>query len=503
MPEMTAMPILPVALAPASTAPAAGGRVAPAEHARPSAPAQTASGSSRDAGATQSDAADSFAQVLQKQLAQTSDQPKPVAAQAVDPTAKLLPIDLLAVDATSQPLPVAVLPVAVLPVEPNASPLAIVMLAVDTASQPLPDDALALDPAPNPEAVPTQGNNLPQPLAVDAVPLDPGTQLPSAAQSAAEPIKVTLPATATKPDLVAKGSELSPVRLDDDSKAAADTASTAQSPYLMGVAAHPVVKLDPGQPLVENSSAAESGATVRLSSAAQPLIQPRLADSSVTTRNAETALATASETAEFAAALNTATDAAPTRPEHDSAAADANYENLLAAAQAFHQERTAAAHTTSHATTSLPVNTPVGARGWNDEVSNKLVWMIGRQEQRAELVLNPPQLGRVEVSLSMNEGQTNAVFVSANPAVRDALEAALPRLREMFADAGVTLGQAQVGADTGSNSPANQSTNQRENRDNSGRAMNLPDSAHALDNLRPPASTQWLRQSNGLVDVFA
>lgn len=472
MPEMTAMPILPVALAPASTAPAPGGRVALAEHARPSAPAQMTSGSSRDANAAQGDAADSFAQVLQKQLAQTPLQPEPVAAEAVDPTAKLLPIDLLTVDAASQPLPVAVLPV-----DPKAKPLAVDLLAVDDATRPVPVDALALDPALNPAVVPTPGNNLPQPLAVDALSGEPGAQLPAIAKPIASP--------------------------DDDSKAAADTALTAQSPYLLSMAAHPVVKLDPGQPVAENSSAAESEATVQLSSATQPLIQSRLADSAVTTRTAETAQATASKTAEFAAALNTATDAAPTRPEHDSAAADANYENLLAAAQAFHQGRTAAAHTPGHATTSLPVNTPVGARGWDDEVSNKLVWMIGRQEQRAELVLNPPQLGRVEVSLSMNAGQTNAVFVSANPAVRDALEAALPRLREMFADAGVTLGQAQVGADTGSNSAANQSTNQRENRDNSGRAMNPPDSAHALDNLRPLASTQWLRQSNGLVDVFA
>lgn len=501
MPEMTAMPILPVVLAPTNTAPAPGGRVALAEHARPSAPAQMASGPSIDASATQSDAADSFAQVLQKQLAQIPVQTEAVAAQAVDPTARLLPIDLLAVDAVSQPLSVAVLPV-----DPNAKPLVTDLLAVDAATQPLPDDALALESALesalDPAAVLTQGNNLPQPLAVDAVPLGPGTQLPSAAQGTAEPIKVTLPATATKPDLVAKGNELS-ASPDDDSKAAADAALTAQSPYLMGMVAHPVVKLDPGQPLAENSSAAESEATVQLSGATQSLVQSRLADSTVTTRTAEMAQATASTTAEFAAALNTATDAAPTRPEHDSAAADANYENLLAAAQAFHQGRAAGAHASGHATASLPVNTPVGARGWDDEVSNKLVWMIGRQEQRAELVLNPPQLGRVEVSLSMNAGQTNAVFVSANPAVRDALEAALPRLREMFADAGVTLGQAQVGADTGSNSLANQSTNQRENRDNSGRAMNLPDSAHALDNLRPPASTQWLRQSNGLVDVFA
>jgi flagellar hook-length control protein FliK len=193
------------------------------------------------------------------------------------------------------------------------------------------------------------------------------------------------------------------------------------------------------------------------------------------------------------------------RPKSEALSTDSDFQNLLAAAQAFSQGKTAATHASSasHAPSSLPVDTPVGTRGWDGEVGNKVIWMIGRQEQRAELVLNPPQLGRVEVSLSMNANQTNAVFVSANPAVRDALEAAMPRLREILAEAGINLGQAQVGGDASSNGAANQSTNQRESWDNSRRAMNRLDSANPLESLRPLASPQWLKQSNGLVDVFA
>jgi len=45
------------------------------------------------------------------------------------------------------------------------------------------------------------------------------------------------------------------------------------------------------------------------------------------------------------------------------------------------------------------------------------------------------------ISLSMSGDQANAVFISASPEVREALENAMPRLREILADAGVTLGR--------------------------------------------------------------
>jgi flagellar hook-length control protein FliK len=48
----------------------------------------------------------------------------------------------------------------------------------------------------------------------------------------------------------------------------------------------------------------------------------------------------------------------------------------------------------------------------------------------------------------MNGDQATAIFTSSNPAVREALESSLHRLREVLADAGVTLGQTQVGSES-------------------------------------------------------
>lgn len=90
----------------------------------------------------------------------------------------------------------------------------------------------------------------------------------------------------------------------------------------------------------------------------------------------------------------------------------------------------------------------VGTRDWNNALGQQVVWMAGKDLQVAELHLNPPDLGPLHVTLSISNDQASALFVSHHAAVRDAVEAALPRLREIFADNSITLGQATVSADT-------------------------------------------------------
>ncbi len=153
----------------------------------------------------------------------------------------------------------------------------------------------------------------------------------------------------------------------------------------------------------------------------------------------------------------------------------------------------AAAHG-SAANSSLRIDTPLGQSGWHDELGQKLTWMVGNNRQQADLVLNPPHLGRVEVSLTMNGDQATAVFTSSNPAVRDALEASLQRLREVLADAGVSLGQAQVGSES-----PNQSSRGNEPDSGAGESMRYA-SAIPL-----PAAQTLARTSAGrcIVDIFA
>ncbi len=98
----------------------------------------------------------------------------------------------------------------------------------------------------------------------------------------------------------------------------------------------------------------------------------------------------------------------------------------------------------SHATLQVPV----GSTGWGDALGQKVVWMAGQQTQVAELRLNPPNLGPMEVRISVSNDQISALFVSHQPAVREAIEAAMPRLREMLAESGMMLGDASVSSDS-------------------------------------------------------
>jgi flagellar hook-length control protein FliK len=92
----------------------------------------------------------------------------------------------------------------------------------------------------------------------------------------------------------------------------------------------------------------------------------------------------------------------------------------------------------------LSVDAPLRSPQFPQELGDRVVWLATRQGQVAEVALNPPHLGPLEVRLSLNGSEAGAQFYSPHAAVRDALEAALPRLKEMLAEAGVTLGQAQV-----------------------------------------------------------
>lgn len=97
---------------------------------------------------------------------------------------------------------------------------------------------------------------------------------------------------------------------------------------------------------------------------------------------------------------------------------------------------------------ALPVAPRVGSAEWGGAVGEKVLWMANQNHQVAELHLNPPNLGPLEVRLTINNDQATAVFVSHHSAVRDAIETALPRLREMLADNGIMLGNASVGSES-------------------------------------------------------
>jgi flagellar hook-length control protein FliK len=141
----------------------------------------------------------------------------------------------------------------------------------------------------------------------------------------------------------------------------------------------------------------------------------------------------------------------------------------------------------------------VGSPAWDQALGQKVVWMAGGGQQSASLTLNPPDLGPMQVVLSVNNAHATVTFTSAQPEVRQALENAMPKLREMLGDAGIQLGQASIN----SGSAQQQHTASQQNSGNSQSRA----SGNAVDSIEA-AATSIVRASPvsaglGLVDTFA
>jgi flagellar hook-length control protein FliK len=107
---------------------------------------------------------------------------------------------------------------------------------------------------------------------------------------------------------------------------------------------------------------------------------------------------------------------------------------------------------------SLLVPQPLNHPKWGETFSERVVWMVGQDLKQADLRLNPPQLGPLEVKISFTNDQANITFSSQHASVREAVDAALPRLREMFAESGVVLQDANVSQDSNSDQRHSQSS---------------------------------------------
>ena len=92
------------------------------------------------------------------------------------------------------------------------------------------------------------------------------------------------------------------------------------------------------------------------------------------------------------------------------------------------------------------VKTALGAYGFADDFSQRVVMLAGQRVQSAEIAITPADLGPISVTMEMRGQEASLVFGATQTATRAALEDALPRLREMFQAQGLHLVDAHVGA---------------------------------------------------------
>jgi len=81
-----------------------------------------------------------------------------------------------------------------------------------------------------------------------------------------------------------------------------------------------------------------------------------------------------------------------------------------------------------------------GPNEWGQRLLNvlgdKVNLQIGQQVQRAQIRLDPPNLGRIEISISVDGDKTSVNLVTSNPQVRDAIAQTLDQLRQTLSQNG-------------------------------------------------------------------
>ena len=144
----------------------------------------------------------------------------------------------------------------------------------------------------------------------------------------------------------------------------------------------------------------------------------------------------------------------------------------------------------------------LGSSGWANEFSQRISWMsTGQNNQIAELHLNPPDLGPLNVVLKMSDNQATVAFTSPHSAVRDAVENAMPKLREILADNGITLGNTTVSDQPQRDGNSAAFTGQQ-SQQQGGRWTTQP-SAQAEISAQPVLPRKGVQRHDGMVDTFA
>jgi len=187
-----------------------------------------------------------------------------------------------------------------------------------------------------------------------------------------------------------------------------------------------------------------------------------------------------------AGARGTAAERAGSDPGNGGADASPTLDSFALTAAA----PTAAALRTGALPPAAPLALPTDPdAGFDDGFGARIAWMAGQRLGHAQIRMNPENVGPIDVRVQLDGNRVSAEFHSAHAEVRQAIEASLPRLREMLGQHGLQLGQADVGHGQSSRRGDPSATGQGRDR--------------ARETEPDPLATLPMRNTRGLLDEYA
>ncbi|MEY8214455.1 MAG: flagellar hook-length control protein FliK, partial [Colwellia sp.] len=134
-------------------------------------------------------------------------------------------------------------------------------------------------------------------------------------------------------------------------------------------------------------------------------------------------------------------------------------------------------------------------KDFTDAVKDKVMLMISQKLQQFDITLDPPELGNMHVRVNLQGEQAVVNFMVQNPQAKEALEQNMHKLREMLAEQGVDVGDANVEQHSQQENDKNTAENQH-----NGNQVNTVEASDAIEHT---FSAQVLKSSNSAIDYYA
>ncbi|MGF1680404.1 flagellar hook-length control protein FliK [Photobacterium minamisatsumaniensis] len=146
---------------------------------------------------------------------------------------------------------------------------------------------------------------------------------------------------------------------------------------------------------------------------------------------------------------------------------------------------------------------PLNKEQASEQLAERMQMMLSKNLKHVDIRLDPPELGKLQIKLSMNNDQATVQFTVGNQQTRDLVEQAMPRLRELLSQQGLQLTQSSVQQDgsrqfTGQQNPQGQQTGNDSNGQRSANQIGSDDDFQGVE-----ANELWVSQPKDGVDYYA
>ncbi len=147
---------------------------------------------------------------------------------------------------------------------------------------------------------------------------------------------------------------------------------------------------------------------------------------------------------------------------------------------------------------------PLSHPEWNKDMGDRIVWMSNRAIPSAEIRLNPPNLGPISVRVDVSDDQATVVFTAQHAAVRETLEASIPKLREMMSAQQLNLAEVNISQGSVSEQGRSQAQNFAQTADSRGQRRGAPAVAvDEIDEVEQEIASGRATVSKGLLSIYA